>query len=181
MTETDDQPTYFRPVNAETGEPLLTVYFTAALFELGDAHLYDMDTKLADLSADARDHLHAIGLPIRPTIKQGRVRIMQETDPDAEGYNRPAVVRATVMAFLTEAEPDDARLRQLHDGFVGERTKVHVDFSIPTVESEAAEREAIAADEERGRQYFARASAEREAAAKEAGDPFGSDLSELFD
>lgn len=178
---TDDSPTYFRPVNAETGEPLLTVYFTAALFELADAYQYDIDAKLADLAADVRDHLHRVGLPIRPTIQQGRVRILQETEPDENGHNRPPEVYATVMAFLTDAEPDDPRLQPLYGGFTGERTGVTISFSIPTVESEEAERGTMKADEERGRNYVARATAERESATKEAADPFSSNMSELFD
>lgn len=181
MTATDNQPTYFRPVNAETGAPLLTVYFTAALFELGDAHQYDLDAKLAELSDDVRDHLHRVGIPIRPTIKQGRVRILQEDEPDENGNNHAPEVFSTVMAFLTDAEPDDPRLEQLYTPFVGERTQVTINFSIPTVESEAAERAAEAQDQERANRYVARASAEREAAAREAADPFGSEISDLFD
>ena len=125
-----------------------------------------------------------MGLPIRPTIKQGRARVMQNTETNEDGYQKPAMFYSTVLAFLTDAEPDDPRLAALSNGFVGERTKVHVEFSIPTEESEAEVRAAIEEANERGRRYVAKASAERAEraeAAKRDEDPASVDMSDFFD
>jgi hypothetical protein len=178
---TSESSTYFRPADADTGRPLLTTYFTAALCTLGDAHLYDLEKRSDELAADVRDHLDSLGIPIRPTIKQGRVRVLQETDPDENGYNQPPEVYSTVMVFLTDAEPDDPRLEQLADGFHAERIAADVEFQIPTVESEEALKAAIAADDERGRVYVAKATVERAEAARKEASPFAEDMSELFD
>lgn len=172
--------TYLRPTNADTGEPLLTVAFTAALCPLGDAHLYDLEARMADFAADVRDHLGALQLPIRPTIKQGRVRVTQESEPDENGYNKPTQVNSTMLAFLTDAEPDDPRLDELARGFHAERIDADVVFTIPTEESEAALVEEIAAENIRGAAYVAKASAEREEEVRMAADPFSRDMSDLF-
>lgn len=176
-----ESPTYFRPTDADTGRPLLTTYFTAPLCTLSDAYKYDLEARMDELAADVRDHLHNVDIPIRPTIKQGRVRILQETEPDENGNNHSPEVYSTLMVFLTDAEPDDPRLQQLYAKFHAERIDADVAFSIPTVESEEALKAEINADEERGKRYVAKASEERAAAVKEAADPFGADRSALFD
>lgn len=185
---TAETKTYFRPTNAETGEPLLTTYFTAALFKIGEAHDHDLDTAKADMVADVRDHLHRLGIPIRPVIRDSRLRILQDIEPDENGRYQPAWVHSTVMVFLTDAEPDDPRLDELSGGFIGERTKVRIEFSIPTEESEAELIAEIEAVNERGRRYLAKASAERARHAEEdrkssgsKDDPFSADMSGLFD
>lgn len=182
-----ESPTYFRPTNADTGAPTLLTYFTSVLCQLADAHLYDPDQRIDDLAADVRDYLDKLDIPIRPTIKPGRIRIMQEDEPDENmSYGVPEVY-ATVMVFFTDAEPDDPRLQPLlAEGFHAGRLNAHVEFEIPTTESEAALEAAIAADDARGAEFVAHATAERsQAAEKEAkatADPFGkSDLEDLFD
>lgn len=180
MTITDG-PTYFRPLNADTGQPTLTTYFTAALCPLAEAHHQDLEARTDELAADVRDQLDRLDIPIRPTIKHGRVRILQETDPDENGVNQAPEVYATVMAFLTDAEPDDARLASLlAEGFRSERIGADVVFEIPTVESEAALEESIAADNSRGAAYLARAESARAAAARREDQPLGN-ITELFD
>lgn len=181
MTITDDGPTYFRPRNTDTGQPTLTTYFTAPLCSLYEAHEYDLESRTDDLAADVRDHLDKLDIPIRPTIRHGRVRILQETEPDENGVRHIPEVYATVMAFLTNAEPDDARLVPLlANGFHSERIGADVVFEIPTVESEAALVESIAADNARGAAYVARADAARAATAAREDKPLG-EIAELFD
>jgi len=113
-------PTYFRPTNAETGKPTLATYFTATLCTLADAHQYDLEARTNELAADVRDHLDQLGIPIRPTIAHGRVRIVQEVVEGEEFASQPEVT-ATVMAFLTDADPRDRRLAALVGGFRSER------------------------------------------------------------
>lgn len=181
MTSTNGA-TYFRPVNAETGQPTLTTYFTATLCPLHEAHRYDLEARTDELAADVRDHLDALDVPIRPTIKHGRVRILQESEADEHGTNRVPEVQATVMVFLTDAEPDDPRLSGLlADGFHSGRIDADVTFEIPTEESEAALEATIAGDNARGAEYIARADADRAAATEHAENPFGGDLEALFD
>lgn len=179
-------PTYFRPVNADTGELTLAVYFTAALFELLHAYEYDPNKQTDELAADVRDELDRRGIAIRPTISHGRLRIMQETDPDEHGFKRKPMVFATVIAYLTDAEPDDPRLAELLDGFHGERVGSHIRFEIPTTDSEASAAERERAEAEAVRQYRAKADSERAAAAEKdartADNPFADDdMSDLFD
>ena len=179
---TIDGPTYFRPPNSETGELTLATYFTAPLCALNDAHEYDLEARTDELAADVRDHLDKLDIPIRPTIKHGRVRILQESDPDEDGINHLPEVHATVMAFLTDTEPDDPRLAPLlASGFHSGRIDAHVVFEIPTVESEAELEAAIAADNARGAEYVAKSSTARAAEARHEANPYGDNLAELFD
>lgn len=183
-------PTYFRPINADTGEPTLAVYFTAILFDLLSAYEHDIDKQTDELAADVRDELDRRGIPIRPTINRGSLRVLQETEPDENGINQPPMVHSTVVAYLTDAEPSDPRLTELlADGFYAERVDAHVTFTIPTEESEA---DAIAEDRRSAaaaQEYNAKADSERAAAAereaKAAADPFGKDvigdMGDLFD
>ncbi|MFA5709921.1 hypothetical protein [Mycolicibacterium sp.] len=181
MTTTDG-PTYFRPTNSDTGELTLTTYFTAALCELNDAHQFDLEARTDELAADVRDHLDKLDIAIRPTIKHGRVRILQESDPGEDGINHPPEVHATVMAFLTDAEPDDPRLALLlAGGFRSGRLDADVVFEIPTVESEAELEASIAADNARGAEYVAKASSAQAAEARHEANPYGDNLAELFD
>jgi hypothetical protein len=174
-------PEYYRPINADTGQPTLATYFTAPLCKLENAYQYNLEDRIADLAGDVRDHLDQLGIAIRPTIAQGRVRIMQEVEEDEE-FAHPPEVYATVMAFFTDAEPDDPRLAALAGGFRSERLDTTVAFQIPTVESEAELERSIAADRARGAAYVARATAEAEAAAPAQGSVAVSDdvLDELF-
>lgn len=185
MSTTQGQ-TYFRPINADTGEPTLAVFFTAPLYDLMHAYEYDPDKQTDALAADVRDELDRRGIPIRPTINYGRLRIMQETEPDEHGYNRSPQVYSTVIAYLTDSEPDDPRLAELAGGFHGERIGEQISFEIPTTESEAARAEQERAEAEASRQYRAKADAERATAAEKdarrASDPFADDdLSDIFD
>ena len=148
-------PTYFRPVNADTGQLTLATYFTAPLCRLVDAHRFDLEDRIKELAGDVRDHLDQLGVPIRPTIAQGRVRIVQEVN-EGEEFANPPEVTATVMAFLTDAEPGDPRLAALESGFHSEALNADVTFSIPTTESEAELERSIAADKARGAAYIAR-------------------------
>ncbi len=182
-------PTYIRPTNAETGAPTLAVYFTAALFDLLSAYQYDTNKQTDELAADVRDELDRLGIAIRPTIGHGRLRIVQDIEPDENGQNQIPLVYSTVIAYLTDAEPDDSRLVALQAGFYGQRIEAHISFEIPTTESEAALEEADRASAEAVGQYNAKADAERSAAAakyaKAASNPFDSevigDMSDLFD
>lgn len=134
-----------------------------------------------DLAADVRDHLDRLDIPIRPTIKHGRVQILQETDPDENGAVRAPEVYATVMAFLTDAEPDDQRLVPLlAEGFRGDRIPADVIFEIPTVESEEALAASVAADNARGAEYVARSGTERTPDAKPDDQPYA-EIAELFE
>ena len=178
-------PTYFRPVNADTGELTLAVYFTEPLFDLLSAYENDPNKQTDELAADVRDELDRRGIPIRPTIAHGRLRILQETEPDEFGFKRKPMVHSTVIAYLTDAEPDDPRLAELAAGFRGERLGATVSFEIPTTDSEAAAAERARAEAEAASQYRARADTERAAAAEKdartAADPFADDMSDLFD
>lgn len=152
--------TYFRPINADTGKPTLATYFTAPLCQLADAYQHDLEARTNELAADVRDHLDQLGIAIRPTIIHGRVRIVQEVDDEEETANAPEVI-STVMAFLTDAEPDDPALAVLADGFRSERLGgVQVVFEIPTTASERELERAIAADRARGAAYIAKAAVE---------------------
>ena len=151
-------PTYIRPTNAETGQPTLAVHFTAELCKLADAHQYDLEARTQDLATDVRDHLHQVGLAIRPTLLPGRARIVQEVNEGEEVASEP-VFLSTVIAFLTDAEPGDARLDALASGFYSGRVDTHVEFEIPTIESEAELEQAIAADRARGAAFVATSSA----------------------
>ena len=178
--------TYFRPINADTGELTLAVYFTAPLFDLLRAYEFDPTKQTDELAADVRDELDRRGISIRPTINHGRIDIRQETDPDENGFKRKPLVYATVIAYLTDAEPDDPRLAELAGGFQGERVGSHVSFEIPTSESEAAAAAKSRADAEAARQYRAKADSERAAAAEHdarlSASPFADDdMSDLFD
>jgi len=173
-------PEYYRPINADTGQPTLATYFTAPLCKLESAYQYNLEDRISDLAGDVRDHLDQLGLAIRPTIAQGRVRIMQEVE-EAEEFASPPEVYATVMAFFTDAEPDDPRLAALAGGFRSERLDTMVAFQIPTVESEAELERSIAADKARGAAYVARATAEAESAAPAQAAEVSDDvLDELF-
>jgi hypothetical protein len=174
-------PEYYRPINADTGQPTLATYFTAPLCKLENAYQYNLEDRISDLAGDVRDHLDQLGLAIRPTIAQGRVRIMQEVE-EAEEFASPPEVYATVMAFFTDAEPDDPRLAALAGGFRSERLNTMIAFQIPTVESEAELERSIAADKARGAAYVARATAEAESAAPAQAAAAVSDdvLDELF-
>lgn len=173
-------PTYFRPINADTGQPTLATSFTAPLCTLADAHRYDLEARTNELAADVRDRLDQLGIPIRPTIAHGRVRIVQEVVEGEEVANQPTVT-ATVMAFLTDAEPGDPRLDALAGGFRSERLDGgHVDFEIPTAESEMELERAIAAERTRAAAYVAKASAET-ASSSGAPAPVADDvLDDLF-
>lgn len=173
-------PTYFRPINAETGQPTLATYFTATLCTLADAHQYDLEARTNELAADVRDRLDQLGIPIRPTIAHGRVRIVQEVNEGEEVSSQPEVT-ATVMAFLTDAEPDDQRLSALAGGFRSARLGgAQVDFEIPTAESEAELERVIAAERARGAAYVAKAAAE-DPAVSSAPAPVADDvLDDLF-
>lgn len=187
MSDPQEGQTYFRPINADTGEPTLAVFFTAPLYDLMHAYEHDPDKQTDELAADVRDELDHRGIPIRPTINYGRLRIMQETEPDERGYNRSPQVYSTVIAYLTDAEPDDPRLDALASGFRGERIGEHISVEIPTTESEAARAEQERAEAEASRQYRAKADARRAAAAEKdarpaASDPFADDdMSDIFD
>lgn len=179
-------PTYFRPINADTGAPTLAVFFTAALFDLLSAYEHDITKRTDELAADVRDELDRRGVGIRPTINHGRIRIMQDTDPDENGFKRKPLVHSTVIAYVTDAEPDDPRLADLAQGFFGDRVEAWVNFQIPTTASEAAVAEQERVEADSAREYSAKADAARSAAAERqarlAADPFGSDdLSDLFD
>lgn len=169
---TTSTPTYFRPVNADTGQPTLAVYFTARLCRLVDAYKYDLEERSKELSGDVRSHLEQLGIPIRPTITQGRVRIVQEVNEEEEFSNPPEVI-STVIAFLTDAEPDDPRLAILDQGFRSEALGAHVEFSVPTTESEAELEASIAAAKVRGAAYVAREKAKETAPAAAASSPGG--------
>lgn len=173
--------TYFRPINAETGQPTLATYFTATLCTLSDAHQYDLEARTNELAADVRDHLDQLGIAIRPTIAHGRVRIVQEVVEGEEYASQPEVT-ATVMAFLTDTEPGDPRLDALASGFRSERLDgAQVEFQVPTTESEAELERAIAAERSRGAAYVAKASAAAEPAPAAAADPVeDSVLDDLF-
>lgn len=179
-TETASQ-TYFRPINAETGQPTLAVHFTAPLCLLAEAHQYDLDDRIAALAADVRDHLDQLGLPIRPSIVTGRVRIVQEVVEGEEVASQPEVT-ATVLAFLTDAEPDDPRLEALAGGFRSERLDgAHVSFEVPTAASEAELELTIATERARGAAYVAKASAAAPAPTAAAADAVTDDvLGDLF-
>lgn len=182
MTTPDEAPTYFRPLNLDTGQPTLTTYFTAPLCELVDAHKYDLEERSAQLADDVRDHLDRIGVPIRPTIMQGRVRIMVDTEPDANGQLYGPQVFSTMMAFLTDAEPDDPRLSALvSDGFHAERIDADVVFTIPTEASEAAIEEDIAETNKRGQEYIAKDIAAKAEARRQSGPTAFDDDDDLFD
>ncbi|SIJ34528.1 hypothetical protein [Mycobacteroides abscessus] len=184
-----DSTTYLRPINADTGAPTLAVYFTAALFDILRAHEYDLAKQTDELAADVRDELDRLGIGIRPTITHGRIRIMQEVEPDESGVNQTPMVFSTVIAYLTDAEPDDPRLSALAEGFFGERVDAHVEFEIPTTASEAALQEEERTNAEAARRYTAKADSERAAAAekyaKAGANPFDSevigDMRNLFD
>lgn len=184
-----ESATYFRPINADTGAPTLAVYFTAALFDILRAHEYDIAKQTDELAADVRDELDRIGIGIRPMISHGRIRIMQEIEPDENGVNQTPMVFSTVVAYLTDAEPDDPRLSALVKGFYGERVDAHIGFEIPTSASEAALQEEERINAEAARRYTAKADSERAAAAekhaKAGANPFDSevigDMSNLFD
>lgn len=184
-----ESPTYFRPTNTDTGAPTLTVYFTAALFDLLVAHQFDLDKQTDELAADVRDELDRRGIGIRPTITHGRIRIMQDVEPDENGVNQTPMVFSTVSAYLTDAEPDDPRLAALTAGFYGERVDAHISFEIPTTATEAALEEEGRENAEAVRRYNAKADSERAAAAekysKSAANPFDSevigDMDNLFD
>ena len=120
-------PTYIRPTHAETGQPTLAVHFTAELCKLADAHQYDLEARTQDLATDVRDHLHQVGLAIRPTLLPGRARIVQEVNEGEEVASEP-VFLSTVIAFLTDAEPGDARLDTLASGFYSGRVDNHVEY-----------------------------------------------------
>ena len=173
-------PQYYRPINADTGQPTLAVYFTAPLYKLVDAHRFELDDRVADLASDVRDHLDQLGLPIRPTIARGRIRIMQLVE-EGEEFASPPEVYSTVMAFFTDAEPDDSRLAALADGFHSERLGTTVVFEIPTTESEAELERSIAADKARGNTLVARAMAESKSDAPTADPAAGSEwFDELY-
>lgn len=184
-----ESPTYFWPVNADTGAPTLTVYFTAPLFDLLAAHQFDIDKQTDELAADVRDELDRRGIGIRPTITHGRLRVLQETEPDENGVNQAPMVFSTVAAYLTDAQPDDPRLTALSSGFFGERVDAHISFEIPTTASEAALEEEGRNNAEAVRSYSVKADSERAAAAekyaKSGANPFDSevlgDMNELFD
>lgn len=147
--------TYLRPTNADTGKPTLAVYFTTTLCTLAAAHQYDLKARTDDLVADVRDHLDQLGIAIRPTIAHGRSRIVQEVS-EGEEVASPPVIQATVMAFLTDAEPGDPRLAGLAGGFRSRRLDgAQVDFTIPTAESEAELEQTLAAERERGKAFVA--------------------------
>ena len=174
-------PTYFRPINAETGKPTLATYFTATLCTLADAHQYDLEARTNELAADVRDHLDQLGIPIRPTIAHGRVRIVQEVVEGEEFASQPEVT-ATVMAFLTDADPGDRRLAALAGGFRSERLDgAPIEFEIPTAESEAELERAIATERARGAAYVAKAAAEAPAPTTTYAAPVADDvLDDLF-
>lgn len=179
-------PTYFRPTNRDTGQPTLAVYFTAPLYPLAHAHLYDLEERTGELVADVRDHLHRAGLPIRPTITRGRVRLAREVVDDS-GEALAAEVFATVIVLLTDAEPDDPRLASLAGGFTSTRLDgAPVRFEIPTTESEAELERTITAERERGEALIAAdgpvsAVAPRAAVTSGAPAPAGDDvLDQLF-
>lgn len=184
-----ESPTYFRPINADTGAPTLSVYFTAALFDLLRAHAYDLGKQTDELAADVRDELDRRGIGIRPTIAHHRIRIMQDIEPDENGVNQTPMVFSTVVVYLTDAEPDDPRLAALAEGFYGERVDAHISFEIPTAASEAALEEEERVNADAARRYSVKADSERAAAAekyaKVGANPFDSealgDMSELFD
>lgn len=182
-------PTYYRPINADTGELTLTGYFRGVLCALGNAHEYDSEERIQELADDVRDHLDALGIPIRPTIMPGRVQLLRtliSEEGEPEEFGTPEV-HASVMVFFTDAEPDDPRLTPLMgDGFHATRLDTSVYLEIPTVESEAELHAALSADIAAGKEFEAKASVERSAAAvqaaKSAADPFGKDeLDDLFD
>ncbi|KXO92923.1 Uncharacterised protein (plasmid) [Tsukamurella tyrosinosolvens] len=177
MTET---ATYFRSPNPETGSEALTVFFTAPLCDLTEAAQYDLDKLTEDLISDARDQMAAAGLASRPNIAYGRIRILQDIEPDENGVNHIPQVYATVIAYLTDAEPGDSRLDSLLDApFRGDRTGADIEFTIPTVESEAEIEEEIRQDASRGQKQIAEADAERAQAAEDKArlekDPFADD------
>ncbi|ART70492.1 MULTISPECIES: hypothetical protein [Mycobacteriaceae] len=179
---TTGEPTYFRPPNADTGEPTLAVYFSAELFPLMRAYEYDVAAKTDQLAADVRDHLDRLGIAIRPTIRHGRLRAMQDIEPDENGVNRDPMVVSTVVAYLTDAEPDDPRLVPLlENSFHGQRIDAQIEFEIPTTASEAALAEQEKADAERAAEYRVKADAARAEAADREARPFDQDMSELFD
>ena len=169
-------PTYFRPINADTGQPTLATYFTAPLFKLFDAHMYDPEARIEELINDVRDHLDQLGIPIRPTIAHGRSRILQEVNEDEE-FSNPPEFYSTVMAFLTDAEPDDPRLAALEPGFHSKALNTHVEFSIPTTDSEAELERSIAADRARGEAYIAK---EKESASVAAAAPASAGVSDAI-
>lgn len=169
---------------------MLAVYFTAALFDLLDAYANDISKQTDELAADVRDELDRLGIAMAPSIKHGRLRIAQETEPDEDGMNRSPKVHSTVIAYLTDAEPDDPRLDALRAGFYGERSESRIEFEIPTTESEAALAEQERAEAEAVNQYSAKADAERAAAARQDAAPdyssafadsVSEDMSDLFD
>jgi len=176
-------PEYYRPINADTGQPTLASYFTASLCKLENAHQFNLEDRIADLAGDVRDHLDQLGIPIRPTIAQGprAVRIIQEVE-EGEEFSKPPEVYGTVMAFFTDAEPDDPRLASLYTGFHSDRLDAKIVFQIPTVESEAALDRKIAADRARGAAYIARSRSEAASAPTAAGSSDVSDevLDELY-
>lgn len=156
--------TYFRPTNAETGAPTLAVYFTAPLCRFSDADRYDIGERIDELVADVRDVLHRGGIPARPTIARGRVRVLQEVS-EVEQVANPPEIFATVMAFLTDAEPDDPRLAELAGGFRSERLDgALVEFEIPTEESESELGRILAEEKARGEAFVAVSTAAEAAA-----------------
>lgn len=160
-----DSTTYLRPINADTGAPTLAVYFTAALFDILRAHEYDLAKQTDELAADVRDELDRLGIGIRPTITHGRIRIMQEIEPDESGVNQTPMVFSTVIAYLTDAEPDDPRLSALAEDF-SENGSMPTSSSKSPTASEAALQEEERTNAEAARRYTAKADSERAAAAE---------------
>jgi hypothetical protein len=166
-------PQYYWAINADTGQPTLAAYFTAPLCTLEDARLYDVPTKISDLVDDVRDHLDQLGIPIRPTILQKRVRILQTVE-EGEKFAQQPLVYATVMAFFTDAAPEDPRLVPLASGFHSSRLDAAVEFELPTVESEAELERSIAEAKTRDAAYIAKSKAESTAASDRATTAAGS-------